>query len=113
MGCGAGRPRKSRFEASNPLEYIKRLIRSGDCEFSDHTYDDLANGEYSTRDIEASILGGSIRRIEKDEEGQSVGGRKYVITGPNSAGMAFETVGKIIEWADGRKYFLITAYGRT
>ena len=112
MGCGAARPQKSRYEASDPLEYIQRLICSGEYMLSEHTQEGLASGEYSRADIESSVLPGSIRRSAKDEEGQSVGGRKYVITGPSSAGMAFETVGKVIESGDGRKYFFITAYGR-
>lgn len=113
MGRGARQPRKTRFEASNPLEYIRRLIRSDDYWFSDHVRDEWANGEYSMGDIETSVLGGSIHKTQKDEKGQAVDGKKYVITGRDSAGMGFETVGKIIEGEDGRKYFFITAYGRT
>jgi len=88
------------------------MIRRSDYSLSDHAYTGVASGQYSRADIEMSVLRGSITKNAKDEKGQSVDGRKYTITGPSSDGLAFETVGKVIESEEGRRYFFITAYGR-
>jgi len=105
-------PRRTAKEASEPLEYIRRLVLTGHYFLSDHVKDDLASGEYWLEDIEVSITHGSIRQRQTDEMKQAVDGWKYIIAGPGVAGSTFETVGKVIEWLDGQVYFLITAYGR-
>lgn len=70
----------------------------------------IVNGEYDERDIVASILSGEIVKNQRDEQRTAVDGRKYTIVGDDRAGLAFATVGKIIATAEGKRYFLITAY---
>jgi hypothetical protein len=106
-------PRKSRKEASNPLLWIQKLVRCRDYKFSGKVLNGISNGDFGEEDIEESILGGSIRKCEKDELGGSIDGKKYVICGRSVSGLEFETAGKLIDWIDGETYFIITAYRRT
>jgi len=93
------------------LEKIRLLIAKGDWIPSQHVREDyLETGECTLDDIECSILTGEIVAVQKDEVGGAVDGHKYVIQGRSRCGMGFETVGKIIKMADGKRYFVITAY---
>lgn len=106
------RPRRGRRGPSDAIENICRLMREDRYVLSDHVQEGLESGEYSRADIETSVLRGSIVRREKNDRGQSVDGRKYVITGPSTSGLPFDTVGKIIAYENGHAYFFITAYWR-
>ena len=92
------------------LELIQSLVRSGKWQASDHVLGYIADGEYSEADIEMCIATGAIVKTQRDETGTSVDGNKYAIRGADCCGLAFETVGKIIEMVDGQTYFVITAY---
>jgi hypothetical protein len=97
----------------NVLERIQELVRRGAWQASVHVLDYLADGEFEVEDIECCIANGRVRKIDTDEVGAAVDGNKYVICGTDQSGLAFETVGKIIEGGDGKLYFVITAYART
>ena len=106
-------PRKSRKEASERLLWIQKLVRCRDYKFSRKVLNGISNGDFGEEDIEESILRGSIRKCEKDELGESIDGKKYVICGPAVCGLEFQTAGKLIYWTHGETYFIITVYGRT
>ena len=105
--------RKSRKEASELILWIQKLVRCFNYDLSDEVFNKIAEGDFSYEDIENSIFCGNIRKREKDEKGVAKDGYKYIICGPGVNGLAFETVGKLIDWIDGETYFIITAYGRT
>jgi hypothetical protein len=92
------------------LEKIRRLIQSRDWIAGCHVQNYLDDGEFDENDIEVSICNGTITRVQRDELGEAIDGKKYIITGLDKYGLALETCGKIIEWTDGHQYFLITAY---
>lgn len=106
-------PRKSRKEASDLLLWIQKLVRCCNYELSERVFNKIAEGDFSREDIENSIFCGNIRKREKDEKKVAKDGYKYTICGPGVNGLAFETVGKLIDRIDGETYFIITAYGRT
>jgi hypothetical protein len=60
--------------------------------------------------VEHSILNAARITSQPDEKGAAVDGRKHTILGPDRAGLAFETVGKIMEGFEGEEYFIISAY---
>lgn len=105
-------PRKSRKEASNPLLWIQRLVRRHDYELSLKVWNNVSNGNCALKDIEHSITNGFLTKTMKDEKGESIDGKKYVICGPAFCGLGFETSGKLIKDNDSEIYFIITAYGR-
>ncbi len=96
--------------ADSNLDRIRQLILTQEYELSVHVADRIIAGEFDELGIESAILKGSITRRQHDELKQSIDGYKYVISGPDRYGLAFQTVGKIIEYHDGRTYFLISAY---
>jgi len=102
-------PKKTKKDASDPLTWIRTLIRSDNYGFSRHVSDYLDNGEFEVADIENSILNGKLTKAEQDEMHRSVDGKKYTIRGRCKSGLPFETVGKLMESGDGEYYFLITA----
>ncbi len=73
----------------------------------------IANGVFSRKDVVHSILNGRIIKKQKDELEEAVDGKKYVICGPSPNGLALETAGKIVEFEDGIKYFIMTGYRST
>ena len=94
----------------DPLAAIQLLIARDAYDIGEHVEMALALGKYELCDIETAILHGRIRRTKRDKLGGAVDGNVYVIRGPDHSGLAFDTVGKIVEGLDGQAYFLITAY---
>jgi hypothetical protein len=71
----------------------------------------LESGELCLDDIQSALLTATrIYKKECDEEGDAVDGFKYTIIGRACGGLPIYTCGKIIEWIDGKTYFLITAH---
>lgn len=101
--------RKTRKDASNPLMWIQKLVRCSDYLLSGHAREGVEDGEFSMLDIEKSIICGRIIKTENDETDEAIDGKKYVICGLAVDGLAFNTVGKLVEWIDGETYFIITA----
>ena len=75
-----------------------------------HALTDIEQGEYDDRDITHSILTGSLRKVEADDQRRAVDGKIYTIVGEDRRGLAFGTVGKMIKGPQGKVYFLITAF---
>lgn len=95
------------------LQKIQSLVRSQQWIAGVHVQEYLEAGEFDERDLECSICTGTIRAIQRDELGEAVDRKKYVISGVDVCGLAFSTCGKIIELNDGQQYFFITAYKET
>ncbi len=85
----------------SPLDTIRSLVRSERWLLAVHVQEDLEVGAYEVCDLERSICTGTITKIER---------KKYVISGVDQYGLAFETCGKIVDWIEGHTYFFITAY---
>jgi hypothetical protein len=96
--------------ADSRLDKIRKLVRCGSYELSDHVVDAIEANEFTVDDIEDSILSGRIVCRQKDEVNTAIDGYKYKIIGRTQSGMPLETIGKIQEGFDDNEYFLITAY---
>ncbi len=96
--------------ADHRIAQVRRLVRQGKYSLSSHVFDELAQDEFTLSDVEYSVLLGRCVETQRDEQRVAVDGRKYTIRGRTSAGLPFETIGKIICGHDGNEYFFITAY---
>jgi hypothetical protein len=94
----------------SPLDTIRSLVRSERWLLAVHVQEDLEVGAYEVCDLERSICTGTITKIERDELCEAIDRKKYVISGVDQYGLAFETCGKIVDWIEGHTYFFITAY---
>jgi len=92
------------------LPLIRYLVRSGCYEIGQKVLAFIEDGMFTLDDVECSIRTGEIRKRERDELGQAVGNKKYVIVGPDTQGYAFYTAGKILRSSEGNLYYIITAH---
>ena len=95
---------------SSPLRRIQQLIRSDQWSFSRHIGDYLAEGRFDIEDVVCCIERGMIIKSEADDLGEAVDGKKHTIAGPDTCGLSFHVVGKIVEGFDGKLFFAVTAY---
>jgi len=95
---------------SGGIRHIRILVAGGRYELSEKVFGLLADGYFELEDIESSIRTGRVLKSQKDELAASVGCKKYVITGTDTCGYGFYTVGKIMKSSDGYYYFFITAH---
>ncbi len=92
-------------------ERIRLLVRSEQYHLSGHVVNDkIAQHDYLVEDIVDSILSGTIDKVERDERGVSVDGKKYTILGRTRDGLLHYTVGKIVSADDDELYYVITIY---
>ena len=96
--------------ASGKIDRIRRLFSAGRWSISFHVQAYIEQGEFDEDDIEACVSGGVITKSVKDESGAAIDGKKHTITGPDTYGLGFCVVGKLIEDFDGQTVFVITAY---
>ena len=106
----ADSPRRRSFVSDSRLARIRILVLLGKYRLSEHVRSDVENGEIDFDAIKHSIVNAVSILRQKDELETSVDRRKYVITGPDLAGLSFRTVGKIVAQPDGDEYFVITAF---
>jgi len=92
------------------LERIRRLVLAKKYRLSSHVLGGIESGEYCLEDVVRATVYGETCTSHRDEKGTAVDGHKYVVTGPDTQGRAFRTVGKIQEWSDGQEYFFIAAF---
>jgi len=92
------------------IDLIKILVSKKLYRYSSKVESFLEDGYYTTEDIELCIETGSVYKVERDEQKNSIGNKKYVIKGKDTCGNDFYTAGKIINCDGGRVYFLITAH---
>lgn len=96
---------------ANPaLEKIRLLVLRDDWATSTKVRDRYKLGDYGPDDVKSCLLHGVIRQAQRDELGQAIDGKKYVIAGPDAGGLLFVTVGKIVMSCDGNEYFVINAF---
>lgn len=97
---------------SNPkLRVIKDLVLANKFSLSGHVREAVETGEFDEDAIKHSILNAQQISSRKDEKRTALDGRKYVLTGPDRAGLSFRTVGKIQEAFEGKDYLIIAAFG--
>ena len=89
---------------------IQFLIRTECYELSDHVHDKIADNYWALEDVENALLTGSICKVENDDKGGAIDGKKYTLMGHGCHGHDIVTVGKIVEDENGNEYFVITAY---
>ncbi len=93
------------------LKEIKLLVEKGLYHYSEKVRKSIEEGFFDERDLETCILSATkIHKKEKDELGQAVHGMKYVILGRDTHGRPFYTVGKVVQGAEGKLYFYISAH---
>ena len=92
------------------IDRIRALVRRGQYTLSQHLINHIADNEFERDDIEVSILTGELVKSQRDERGTALDRRKHTVRGWTRCGLPFETIGKIIEGADGKEYFVITGY---
>jgi hypothetical protein len=102
--------RRRQMNWHRKLETIRSLMRDDRFDLGPHVYGRIAENDCSLDDIVSAVLTGVITRCEKDEKEESVDGKKYTILGMESNGRPLETVGKVVQYDDGKKYFVITCY---
>ncbi len=91
------------------LALIKELVDAESWDFSDKVRQFLNQGEYALEDLESCVLTGSVRKREKDDDGEAVDGNKYTIVGRGVSGLPFYVVGKILRGEESHYFFFITA----
>ena len=89
---------------------IHRLIRERRFDLTAHVEDKIENNFWTHDDVMSALLNGSIQKVEKDELGVSIDGKKYTMIGEDCYGCALTTAGKIIRDENGDNYLVITAY---
>ncbi len=93
------------------LEEIRLLVEEGLYHYSKKVRETIEEGFFDERDLESCILTAArIQKKEKDELGQAVHGMKYVILGRDTHGRPFYTVGKVMQGAEGKLYYYISAH---
>lgn len=92
------------------LDRIQRLVLLRRVRLSEHALIALQAGEFDMDSVEYSILNAARITSQADEKSAAVDGKKHTVLGPDRAGLAFETVGKIMEGFEGEEYFIISAY---
>jgi hypothetical protein len=96
---------------SDNLSQIRGLAARNALLLSGKALTAVESGELDVDDIQfALVTATSIQKRECDDGGEAVDGYKYTIIGKASGGLPIYTCGKIIEWLDGKTYFLITAH---
>ena len=96
---------------SDKLSEIRGLAARNELLLSGHALAAVESGELEVDDIQIALATATaIHKRERDEEGDAIDGYKYTIIGKGCGGLPIYTCGKIIEWIDGRTYFLITAH---
>jgi hypothetical protein len=93
------------------LPLILYLVRAELYDVSSKVYRAIEEGRFTPEDVENAIFTGHVQKTERDELGQAVGNKKYVIVGYDTCGYAFYTVGKIMVSDNGEFYYFITAHG--
>ena len=68
--------------------------------------------EFTRDDLRECVLDGRLDKWERDETGEAVDGKKYVIHGCAAGGYPFYVCGKILCDDEGRFFFFITAHRR-
>ncbi len=104
------RRKRQHAETRKVADRIRQLVRADNYYPSKHVFDKIAQNDYLFEDIKDSILSGTIDKVERDEVGDSVDGKKYTFLGRTRDGILTYTVGKIVEADDGKLYFVITIY---
>jgi hypothetical protein len=92
------------------LRLIRYLMRTDLYEMAPKVYRFIEDGAFTPEDIERAICTGHVQKMERDELGQAVGNKKYVIVGYDMQGYGFYTVGKIMASSEGKIYYVITAH---
>jgi hypothetical protein len=99
------------YKMSDKLAEIRGFAARNDLLLSGHALASVELGELDVDDIQFALLTATaIYKRERDEKGDAVDGYKYTIIGRACGGLPIYTCGKIVEWLDGRTYFLITAH---
>lgn len=92
------------------LRHIRYLVAHKLYALSSKALSLIAEGYFELEDLENSICCGIVTKIQKDEQNDCLGRKKYVIIGPDTHGYDFYSVGKIKLSADGHTYYVITAH---
>jgi hypothetical protein len=96
---------------SSKLAQIRRFAERDELYCSSHALDSIQSGGLSLDDVRFALMTASvIFKRECDEEGDALDGYKYTIIGKAPGGLPIYTCGKIVEWVNGKTYFLITAH---
>jgi hypothetical protein len=96
---------------SDKLSEIRGLAARNELLLSDKALAFVQAGDLDLDDIRFALMTATrIYKKERDEKRAAVDGYKYTIIGKACSGLPIYTCGKIIEWLDGRTYFLITAH---
>jgi hypothetical protein len=96
---------------SDKLAEIRGFAVRNDLLLSGHALTAVEGGELDVDDIQFALMTATeISKRERDEFGGAVDGYKYTIVGKARGGLPIYTCGKIVEWLDGRTYFLISAH---
>ena len=96
--------------ASGKIDRIPKLFAASRWSVWLHVQAHIEQGEFDEDDIEACVAGGVITKSLKDESGASIDGKKHTITGPDTYGLGFCVVGKLVKDFDGQAVFVTTAY---
>lgn len=91
---------------------IKDLVAGGNCHFSVHIQEALADYEFSEADLRCCVLQGRLHKRETDEKQDAVDSNKYVIYGRAVSGCPFYVCGKMMRDDEGRFFFFISAHER-
>lgn len=85
---------------------IKQLVQQELLAFSGKASEALRGGRFSLDDLIHSFLNGAVVKKERDETRRAR--YKYTITGSALDGCMVYSCGKIIDYEDGKRYFIIT-----
>lgn len=93
------------------LDEIKRLVAEGSYHYGKKVREAIEEGFFDEEDLVHCILSATgIHKKEKDELKQAIHGMKYVILGRDTHGRPFYTVGKVVQGAEGKLYYYISAH---
>lgn len=95
------------------IALIRKLVRSGDYDFTEKAWGLMEEGWFCEADIERCIDTGRVCKKQRDEMGAAADGWKYTILGRDCAGAPFYCAGKIVKGDEGKLFLVITAHERT
>ncbi len=99
-------------EADNVLAVIRELVVTNSYHYSRKVSEALDRDEITTDDLKQCMISAlGIRKVEKDDLGMAIDGRKYTIIGRGAFGQRVYTCGRLFLTPQGhRAYFFITAH---